>query len=63
MKQSWSAVPLNNRKVDSRSLELSDPHTWPPEGPGTIDTLEQDRSVRTYDLGLTTTLWMRLNCR
>jgi len=40
---------------------LSDHPAWPPKERGTIDTPEQHRSVRTYDLGLATALWMRLN--
>ena len=59
----WSAVLPNIRKVKSRSPEWSDPLAWPPREPGTANTLEQHQSVRTYDLGLTTALWMRLNGR
>jgi len=59
----WSKVPPNIRKAESRSHEWSDPPFWLPGEPGTTGSPEQHRSVRTYDLGLTTTLWMRLNGR
>ena len=59
-KRSWFAVSPNILKVESRSPEWSDSHAWPPKEPDTADTSELHQSIRTYGLGPTTALWVRL---